>query len=196
MTPTYSGAGNPFGFTGRQLDWESALVHYRRREYDPELGRFISRDPLRLGSDGLSSYQYVQSRPTQVMDPSGMVSLEGLLERLKLFSKSQLYEKVKGKKMPKEHGAKDWIKCTEEMDCMEVWQALAWNTRVFKNRLDEQLGPFWPKRASSPEKAKGFNNHNRELRNGKNIINTCLQILRMLEAQGKCGCIPPEWGEF
>ena len=39
---------NPYGFTGRELDPESGLYHYRARYYDPVIGRFLTRDPLGL----------------------------------------------------------------------------------------------------------------------------------------------------
>jgi RHS repeat-associated protein len=41
-----SGIGNAYFFTGRRLDAETELYFYRARYYEPEFGRFISRDPL------------------------------------------------------------------------------------------------------------------------------------------------------
>ncbi len=35
-----------FRFTGRELDPESGLYHYRARAYDPIVGRFLQQDPL------------------------------------------------------------------------------------------------------------------------------------------------------
>jgi RHS repeat-associated protein len=34
-------------FTGRQFDPESQVYYYRARYYSPQIGRFLSRDPLR-----------------------------------------------------------------------------------------------------------------------------------------------------
>src|SRR5262249_51657550 len=39
---------NPFQFTAREFDSESALYFYRARYYDPGTGRFLSEDPLRF----------------------------------------------------------------------------------------------------------------------------------------------------
>lgn len=39
-------AGTRFGFTGRENDLESGLMHYRARAYDPAVGRFLQPDPL------------------------------------------------------------------------------------------------------------------------------------------------------
>jgi RHS repeat-associated protein len=53
---TVSSYGNPYTFTGRRLDDETGLYHYRARYYDSELGRFVSRDSLGY-VDGLSLYR-------------------------------------------------------------------------------------------------------------------------------------------
>ncbi|MEI2672159.1 MAG: RHS repeat-associated core domain-containing protein [Marmoricola sp.] len=39
---------NPLRFTSREYDAESGLYFYRARYYDPQAGRFISRDPIGL----------------------------------------------------------------------------------------------------------------------------------------------------
>jgi RHS repeat-associated protein len=40
----------PYGHTGRRHDQETGLQYFRARYFDAELGRFISRDPLRYVS--------------------------------------------------------------------------------------------------------------------------------------------------
>jgi RHS repeat-associated protein len=47
--------GNPFTFTGRELDAETGLMHFRARTYDPVQGRFKQRDPIGY-VDGMSMY--------------------------------------------------------------------------------------------------------------------------------------------
>ena len=39
-------ASNPFRFSSEYFDEETALVYYNYRYYNPELGRWISRDPI------------------------------------------------------------------------------------------------------------------------------------------------------
>lgn len=38
--------GNPYLFTGRRFDTETALYYYRARYYDYYLGRFLQPDPM------------------------------------------------------------------------------------------------------------------------------------------------------
>ncbi|MFT5153142.1 MAG: RHS repeat-associated protein [Planctomycetota bacterium] len=63
----------PYGFTSRELDLESGLYFYRARYYQPELGRFISEDPLGLYG-GFNPYEYVESNPVNLIDPWGLSS--------------------------------------------------------------------------------------------------------------------------
>lgn len=63
---------NPFQYVGQlgvQND-ESGLYYMRARYYDPEAGRFVSRDPI--GFDGGSNfYAYAGNNPVSYVDPSG-----------------------------------------------------------------------------------------------------------------------------
>ena len=55
--------GNPYLFTGRELDGETLLYYYRARTYDPVQGRFKQLDPtaIRAGED---SFSYASDRAT------------------------------------------------------------------------------------------------------------------------------------
>ncbi len=59
-----------FGFQGREPDPLTGLVHFRTREYDPLIGRFLSTDPLRFTS--LSNPYAFPGAPTWQRDPWGM----------------------------------------------------------------------------------------------------------------------------
>lgn len=67
----HSAVGNPWLFTGRELDEESGLYFYRARYYDANKGRFLQRDPLEY-VDGMNLYEYVSDRPTYDVDPRGL----------------------------------------------------------------------------------------------------------------------------
>ena len=51
----------PFLFQGQYYDHETGLAYNRFRYYDPELGRYISEDPIGLASGVLAFYSYVQN---------------------------------------------------------------------------------------------------------------------------------------
>jgi len=63
-----STVGNPFTYTGRELDTESSLLYFRARYLEAVIGRYLSRDPAGF-VDGANLY-----RPHHVpdrTDPSG-----------------------------------------------------------------------------------------------------------------------------
>ncbi len=57
-------------YQGRELDQETGLYFYRARYYSPELGRFISHDPLGF-VDGMNMYEFVRGNPGTYTDPYG-----------------------------------------------------------------------------------------------------------------------------
>jgi len=83
---TFSAEYEPFGraytvqgseaykYTGEKHDDPTGLVYLRARQYDPDLGRFVSADPV-LGALGmpqtLNRYAYVVNNPLKYTDPSG-----------------------------------------------------------------------------------------------------------------------------
>ena len=54
--------GNPYLFTGRELDSETGLYNYRGRYYDVPLSRFINKDPSGTAG-GINLYEYVGDSP-------------------------------------------------------------------------------------------------------------------------------------
>jgi RHS repeat-associated protein len=60
-----------YGYTGRERDPDTGFYYYRARFYDPQVGRFISEDPLGL-SGGLNTYAYVENDPIGAVDPLGL----------------------------------------------------------------------------------------------------------------------------
>jgi RHS repeat-associated protein len=61
-------AETEFSFAGEQSD-PNGLDFLRARYYDPEIGRFLSGDPLGGG------YTYASNNPVNMTDPSGMCSV-------------------------------------------------------------------------------------------------------------------------
>jgi RHS repeat-associated protein len=68
---TAGSAATRYTYTGRELDSETGLMHYRARWYDPRQARFLSEDPI--GFDGGSNwYEYVGNNPMDFTDPTGL----------------------------------------------------------------------------------------------------------------------------
>ena len=67
-----SDIANDVTYTGRQLDSETDLLYYRNRFYDPNIGRFCSRDPIGYMGSESNLYAYTNCRPTVAVDPSGL----------------------------------------------------------------------------------------------------------------------------
>ncbi len=63
---------NDIGYAGYIFNDESQNYHVRNREYSPQLGRFLQRDPLEY-PDGYNLYQYVMSNPLNYTDPFGLL---------------------------------------------------------------------------------------------------------------------------
>lgn len=78
---TYNGVNMIHKYTGQELDSETAtsttetgLYNYGARLYDPELGRFLSRDtivPDYLNPQALNRYVYALNNPLRYNDPTG-----------------------------------------------------------------------------------------------------------------------------
>ncbi|MCU1727097.1 HNH/endonuclease VII fold putative polymorphic toxin [Pseudomonas sp. 7P_10.2_Bac1] len=66
---------NPLRFQGQYYDEESGLHYNRHRYYNPNTGRYLTPDPIKLAG-GLNSYQYVPN-PTGWVDPLGLSSCPG-----------------------------------------------------------------------------------------------------------------------
>ncbi|WP_338846797.1 RHS repeat-associated core domain-containing protein [Massilia sp. W12] len=62
----------PLRFQGQYYDAETGLHYNRFRYYDPDIGRFISQDPIGLAS-GNNIYQYT-ANPINWIDPLGLTA--------------------------------------------------------------------------------------------------------------------------
>jgi RHS repeat-associated protein len=67
-------ASEPFGYKaqwGYYTDSETGLQLLTHRYYDPQAGRFLTRDPIGYGG-GVNLYAYVTNSPTGFIDPLGL----------------------------------------------------------------------------------------------------------------------------
>lgn len=62
----------PFGFAGGLYDHNTGLVQFGARWYDPQIGRWISKDPIGFAGADTNLYAYVGGNPVNYMDPTGL----------------------------------------------------------------------------------------------------------------------------
>ncbi len=63
-------AANPFRFSSEYFDEETQLIYYNYRYYSPEMGRWLSRDPIEE-QGGWNLYGMVRNNPIQFVDHNG-----------------------------------------------------------------------------------------------------------------------------
>ena len=61
----------PFGFAGGLWDRSTGLVRFGARDYDPSVGRWTNKDPIRFAGGTTNLYEYVGNDPVNFTDPSG-----------------------------------------------------------------------------------------------------------------------------
>ncbi|WP_267105513.1 RHS repeat-associated core domain-containing protein [Xanthomonas sacchari] len=67
------------GFTGHVQDAATGLTYMQQRYYDPNLGRFLSVDPVAVNSASganFSRYWYANDNPYRFLDPDGRETIE------------------------------------------------------------------------------------------------------------------------
>ncbi len=71
LTATTGTLSNPFRYTAREFDNETGLYFFRARYFDPQVGKFISEDPIGFSGD-INVYRYSFNSPVNLDDPSGL----------------------------------------------------------------------------------------------------------------------------
>ncbi len=59
------------------------FYYMRARYYDPQVGRFISEDPIGFAGEDVNLYAYVSNNPILLIDPWGLCSKQGFLDYAK-----------------------------------------------------------------------------------------------------------------
>jgi RHS repeat-associated protein len=62
----------PFGFAGGLYDTDTKLVRFGARDYDAEIGRWTSKDPIRFAGGDNNLYGYVFNDPINLVDFDGL----------------------------------------------------------------------------------------------------------------------------
>ena len=92
----------PLGFAGGLYDADTKLVHFGAREYDPEIGRWVTKDPS-LFHGGVNLYAYANNDPIDLVDPDGRTPLlavaliSGTVSGTAAFAANALGQKIAGR---------------------------------------------------------------------------------------------------
>jgi RHS repeat-associated protein len=69
----------PFGFAGGVYDRDTKLLRFGARDYDPEAGRWTTKDPIRFAGGDPNLYGYALGDPVNLTDPLGLTTLGGCI---------------------------------------------------------------------------------------------------------------------
>lgn len=72
---------NPWGFCSKRKDLQTGLIYFGKRDLDPQLGRWITPDPL-LFCDTANLYAFVKNDPVNHRDLYGTFSFSSLWNEL------------------------------------------------------------------------------------------------------------------
>ncbi len=70
LSDTNSGF-QPFGFAGGIYDTDTKLVRFGARDYNPQIGRWMSKDPIGFSGGDTNLYRYVGNDPVNFVDMNG-----------------------------------------------------------------------------------------------------------------------------
>ncbi|NJM09961.1 MAG: RHS repeat-associated core domain-containing protein [Bdellovibrionaceae bacterium] len=83
---SFPGMDLPFGFAGGivyskpgvsfRASQQQSLLGFGARVYDPEIGRWISKDPILFGGGDTNLYGYVMNDPVNFIDPKGLFGVQ------------------------------------------------------------------------------------------------------------------------
>jgi RHS repeat-associated protein len=119
-------------FQGQYFDIETGLHYNRFRYYDPDIGRFVSQDPISLNG-GNNLYQFAPN-PGRWIDPFGLEGVEWVDPKSINFSQRTIADNNYAELMSS--GEWDWERADSELRVMDVdGQLVSYDNR----RLDAAL---------------------------------------------------------
>jgi len=143
---------NPFKYVGQYgvMDEGNGLLYMRARYYDPEVGRFISKDPIGFLGGDINLYPYVANNPVNLIDPEG--------------TKAFLYHFIDGYRVGRLEGKGIWESLKFGNEVMQVDRGEnADNPRLHANAAFRGESPAEAIAAASQLARKNWNEGNKAL---------------------------------
>jgi RHS repeat-associated protein len=155
-TTAPSAIGNPYLFTGRQLDGESGIYFYRARNYDPLKPRFDQRDKVEFSWDSQCAseadaaepdacaiyprpstnlYFYVSDNPINRVDPFGEIDWATATKRRKVNDTTEYWIKT---------DAGTWFLAWEPLSTVKDPKTYWCHGYTFEGFKQKNPGPFSP----------------------------------------------------
>ena len=119
-------AAHPFGYAGGIYDSNTGFIHFVARDYDPETGRWLVKDPIRFGGGDTNLFGYVLGDPINGLDPNGqsmigigatiaceLYTLKGYLDSARATQNLQSQLQAINKEIAKLDADKDCERITE-----------------------------------------------------------------------------------
>ena len=78
----------PFTFAGGLYDSDTKLIRFGSRDYDPETGRWTSKDSIGFAGEDTNLFGYVQNDPLNWIDPWGLLRLDSFIGEKWAFSRA------------------------------------------------------------------------------------------------------------
>lgn len=158
-----------FGFAGMfwSVEGDLSLTHFRA--YDPELGRWLARDPLRNAEvmEGPNLYAYAANDPVNLVDPLGLAAGEIILRPrgdIMVRPRGDIMLRPRGGELIKWEPREETLKLNEEDQLLNYL-----DNELRPNQLRElssrpplreipipEPAPRIPRRASPPRLSPGF----------------------------------------
>jgi RHS repeat-associated protein len=129
----------PFGFAGGLYDNQTKLVRFGARDYDAEIGRWTSKDPIGFNGKQANLYGYTFNDPINWIDPSGLVSWKDILDHVSELFVNIVDELV----MPNVAHA------PESMEEIESYSSAASSSNICPDNMPERMycapcdGPYY-----------------------------------------------------
>jgi RHS repeat-associated protein len=129
------GVFNPLRYSARRLDEVLGTYDYRARQYDPELGRFLQRDPEGM-VDGTCLYTYTGNNPLAFADPFGAGREERNLGEIDLPA-GRPFEKTWTEKL---YQGPDWFNGGMGPNAKRLFKSLGEDQQFAKSLMDRGHG--------------------------------------------------------